>query len=135
MKKTWTASEEITAAKLNSSQLEQMEEYVLGENIAANSAVYLKASDGKIWKCDASFSDERLSSFIGFIYETGTTGQTKKVWIMGVASGFTGLTAGSEYYLSNTARGIATSAGDNEKVVGIAVSATQIRIKMPGKML
>jgi len=133
MKKTWAASEEVTSAKLNSSQEEQLEEYVLGENIAANSAVYLKASDGKIWKCDASFSDERLGSFIGFIYETGTTGQTKKVWIMGVASGFTGLTAGSEYYISNTPGGMATSAGDYEKVVGIAVSTTEIRIKNAGK--
>ena len=129
MKKTWTSGEEITSTKLNNSQLEQMEEFVLGENIAANSAVYLKASDGKVWKCSASYSDERSTSFIGFMYEAGTTGQTKKVWIMGVASGFTGLTAGSEYYLSNTAGGIATSSGYNEKVVGIAVSTTEIRIK------
>jgi hypothetical protein len=52
---------------------------------------------------------------------------------MGVVPGFTGLTRGSEYYLSNTAGGIATSAGDNEKVVGIAVSATEILIKNPHK--
>lgn len=131
MRETWSAGDEFTADKMNDSQKENREEFTAGENITIRDALYLKASDGKVYKADASYSDERSASFIGFATETKSASGTLEVDIAGIMSGFSGLSEGSEYYLSNSAGGIGTTAGDNEKIVGIAVSATEILIKNP----
>jgi hypothetical protein len=103
-------------------------DFTYGETIAINDALYLKAADGKAWKADADFNDERIHNFIGFAKEAGNANDVKKVQVAGVVSGFTGLTAGSVYYLSNTAGAIATSTGAYEKMVGVATSATTLLI-------
>lgn len=95
-----------------------------GENITAQDAVFIKVSDGKIYKCDAD--DLTLMDFVGFAQETVTIGNAVTVRIADKMDGFSGLTIGARYYLSGTAGAITSTAPTNIKSVGVAVSATEI---------
>lgn len=66
--------------------------------------------------------------FLGFAYETKTTGLACKITVAGVVTTFSGLSPGTRYYLSDTAGAISTTVGSNTRKVGIAVSATQLLI-------
>ncbi len=102
--------------------------FTYGETIAINDALYLKASDGKVYKTDADYSDERIHNFIGFAKEAGVLNDVKKVQIGGKVEGFTGLTIGSHYYLSGTAGAITITKPTRAKLIGIAKSATELVI-------
>ncbi|MBI5071841.1 hypothetical protein HZB93_03055 [Candidatus Falkowbacteria bacterium] len=130
--KVWVAVDQLNAADLNNNFTEALNDYrdfTLGETIAVNDALYLKASDGKAWKCDADFGDERISNFIGFAKEAGNANDVKKVQTSGKVTGLSGLTVGALYYLSGTAGAISATSGTYAKQVGIAVSATTLIIK------
>lgn len=104
-----------------------------GETLAVNDAVYLKVSDGKVYKTNAD--DISTLNFVGFAKTVGASGviQTK-----GVVGGFTSLTVGGIYYLSGgTGTGtIITTAPTNGIIVGEAISATQILIdKRPSEII
>ena len=102
--------------------------FTYGETIAVNDALYLKASDGKVYKTSASYNDERIYNFIGFAKEAGALNDVKKVQIGGKVEGFSGLTIGSFYYLSNTAGAVETAEGTYRKIIGLAISATELVI-------
>lgn len=69
------------------------------------------------------------NNFAGFSVQNGTIGQPILIQTAGVVSGFTGLTAGSLYYLANGTQGtISTTAGTNPVLVGQAVSTTQLLV-------
>jgi hypothetical protein len=104
-----------------------LQSFTYGETISVNDAVYL-ASDGKVYKTNASYNDERINNFIGFAKEAGNTNDIKKVQIAGIVEDFSGLTTGSYYYLSDTAGGINTNAGTYFKKIGIAISSTKLLI-------
>jgi len=71
----------------------------------------------------------RLSdAFVGFARSAITAGSTGYVDIVGEITGFTGLTIGSKYYLSNTAGAVSTSAGTVTRKVGIATSSTTLLV-------
>lgn len=99
---------------------------VAGENITANDAVYILASDGKAYQCDADNLGEL--GFIGFAQETITSGNNVTIKTSGLMTGFSGLTIGAEYFLSATQGAITSTAPTNFKAVGTAMSATVIRI-------
>lgn len=103
--------------------------FTFGETIAIGEAVYLKSSDQKVYKTDASFDDERIHSFVGVAKEAGNVDEEKQVFVSGLASGLTGLTAGSRYYLSNTAGAIAVTPGDFKKHIGITESTTTLLVQ------
>lgn len=84
---------------------------------------------GRVYKSDASLSDEYANNFIGFSEETITAGNSVVVDVGGVTASQTGLTTGSTYYLSDTSGAIATSAGSQSRKVGLALSATEVLIK------
>ena len=69
-------------------------------------------------------------SFIGFAEETKVSGQTIKVNV-GEYVALTGLTAGLNYYLTNTAGNISgsTSGLSNYFKVGFAISSTELKIQ------
>lgn len=71
----------------------------------------------------------RANTFIGFANETIASGAAGDIKINGVKTGLTGLTAGVTHYLSDTAGAISTSAGTNNRKVGIATSTTSLFIK------
>lgn len=69
-----------------------------------------------------------LTEVVGFVYATKAVGSTDvKLYLPnGEVPGFSSLTAGSVYYLSNTAGAIATSAGTTSKKVGVASATTKL---------
>lgn len=99
---------------------------VAGENITANDAIYILASDGKAYKCDADATS--TLGFVGFAQETVSTGNNVTIKHTGQMTGFAGLTIGAQYYVSGTAGGITATPPTNVKIVGVALSATVIQI-------
>lgn len=98
-----------------------------GEAYSANDALYLKKSDGRVYKATAAASDEKIFNFIGFAKEAATgAAETKEVYESGYIPGFSGLTAGSWYYVTDTAGSISTTPGTYFKRIGLAMSATEI---------
>lgn len=88
--------------------------------------VYQNDSDFEFYACDAN--DTAATKFLGFAISNGTDGATMLVQFDGIVSGFTGLTRGEKYYVTDTAGTISTTAGTNEILVGFAISTTEILI-------
>lgn len=95
-----------------------------GENLTANNLVYFKESDQKWWKVDADLSATYDEVQLGIAQSTVLANASLSIGISGPLSGFSGLTAGSKYYASNTAGGISTSVGTATVFVGWALSTT-----------
>jgi hypothetical protein len=100
-----------------------------GGTIAANDAVYVSTSDGKVYQTDADAVTTSLTSwFLGFATEAGSANNPVTVRTAGRLTGFSGLTANATQYLSGTAGAITSSRPTNAVVVGVALSATEILI-------
>lgn len=103
--------------------------YTAGENLTAVDAVYISASN-TVSKADAATNYQ----MIGFAESTVLSAASVPVISEGVLGGFTGLTAGSRYYLSTTGGAISTTvptgAGNNVVQVGYAKSATELQIQI-----
>lgn len=78
-------------------------------------------------KADAGVS-ARANGFIGFANATTSVGSSVEVNTAGSISLFTGLTAGAQYYLSNTAGALSSSAGTVTRKIGIGTAATDLLI-------
>jgi len=90
--------------------------------------IYGKPRANRVYKTDASFDDERTTKFLGFVNENTSVGDNVDVNTVGEQIGFSGLTVGSIYYLSDTAGEISDVAGTRSVKVGIAVSATELSL-------
>lgn len=97
-----------------------------GEALSARDAVYISTADGKAYKCDAD--DLTKMDFAGFAQEAAILNASVNIINNGVATGFSGLTTGARYYISGTAGGITTTPPTNVTNVGVALSATVIRM-------
>jgi hypothetical protein len=99
--------------------------------VSARDAVYV-SSAGKVSPADASA--ESTARTLGFAVGAAVLDAAVSVQMDGVMSGFTGLTAGSRYYLSETAGAITTSvpttSGAVVQQVGYAVSTTKLGIQI-----
>ena len=98
-----------------------------GEALSAGNLVYI-SSAGTVFKADAQ-SEAKAAT--GFVLASSTTGQAATVYFEGTITGLTGLTAGTRYFLSDTATGAATTtvpstAGRIVQIIGTASSATEI---------
>lgn len=103
--------------------------YTAGETMSAPLAVYVKNSDGKVYKGDNNNFD--TAKIAGFIIENATQDNEVSVQASGILDGFTGLTVNEIYYLGEN--GNITTIGNigiNEVriMVGIAISATKLLI-------
>ena len=98
-----------------------------GENLTAGEGVYLK-SDGKWWKWDADTTTTLYAVHLGIVQSTTLANATiaSGVLTKGLDTHQSGLVAGTEYYASNTAGGVSSSAGTNSKKIGVARSATNL---------
>lgn len=98
-----------------------------GENLTAGNLVYLKTSDSKWWKVDADLTAtiDNVKLGIAVSSTSANAAITSGVQVSGLYT-TTGLTANSLYYASNTAGAISTSAGTLSKVIGQAISTTQL---------
>lgn len=102
-----------------------------GETITAGQAVYLKAADARYWLADAD-ADESTFSFAGIAASSSTAGNPITVWPPGaIATGLSGLTAGSYYFVSTTAGGLANTQGARIARIGHALSTTTMRVIQP----
>ncbi|MFA6006923.1 MAG: hypothetical protein WC764_04350 [Candidatus Paceibacterota bacterium] len=120
------AGDQLPAADFNDFSLNPV--YTYGETLAVGDAVYLKAADGKIWKADADVQAQ-VDAFVGIVAAAGNADDTKRIFAPGkVATGLSSLTAGSTYYLSNTAGGLSLTAGTFSYIVGVAISTTALLV-------
>lgn len=96
-----------------------------GEALAINDFVYYKEADAKWYKVDADTTTTYEGLQTGFNKTTAAGADiTIQVAISGPVSGFSGLTAGSKYYASNTAGAISDTAGTNSFFAGWALTTT-----------
>lgn len=83
------------------------------------------ASTSRVYKSDAN--DSVRNRFDGFVISNASSmGSTATMQFGLVVSGFSGLTQGNTYYVSNTIGTIQNSAGSTSLKVGKAISTTEI---------
>lgn len=116
----------ITANTYNNLPTTNITGLIAGENITAGNVVRLKTADGKVWKADSGSADGILN-ILGIAKYTVLTGAAVNV-ITDIYT-TTGLTTASIYYVS-TAGAISTSPGTYIHTIGIALSVTQLQIKL-----
>jgi hypothetical protein len=104
-----------------------------GETLVSPNLIYFKPSDQRWWKVDADDTTTFDQRFIGVAQGSATAGNAVSVLLSGIATNFSGLTPGSDYYASNTAGDISTSEGTYSVLVGTAVSATSLFFDGGGK--
>lgn len=106
-----------------------------GESLTANDIVYFKEADAKWYKADANLITPSSQLKLGVALSTVAIDSTVQIAISGPVSGFTGLTAGSKYYLSDTAGAISTTKGSNTIFMGWALSTTSLLLDTSDKVL
>lgn len=100
---------------------------ITGEVYAKNDALYLKKTDSRVYRTVASAQNDALYNFLGFAQEASLAiGESRGVYESSYVPGFTGLTTGSWYFLTNTAGAISTTPGTYYRRVGIAISTTEL---------
>lgn len=98
---------------------------VSGEALSVNDKVYLKESDSRWYKADADLTATFDQLQLGIVKTAAAgAGVTIQIAISGPVSGFSGLTPGAKYYLSNTAGDMSTSPGTYSVFLGWALSAS-----------
>ncbi len=106
----------------------QMFAVTAGETLAVGSIVYFKESDQRWWKADADVTATFDQVQLGVSQGIATAGNGVTVLVSGLAANFSALTAGTKYYLSNTAGGVTTSAAQTTTVfLGVATNTTTIK--------
>jgi len=117
----------ITLANVNTFSM------IAGENIAAiGTSLYVKASDGKVWKSSTS-ADESTYSFIGFSASTASAEGSIAISPPGtVATNVASGTIGQSAYLNDTA-GTVSNTPDSTRYaeVGKYITTTSILVKNP----
>jgi len=120
------AGEQVTAEDFNDFTLNPA--YTYGETITAGQALYLKAADGKVWKASAA-TQAHVDAFVGIALVSGVANDENPILAPGkIVQGLSGLTAGSNVYLSDTAGALSTTQGTIPLVVGLAISTTEMLI-------
>jgi hypothetical protein len=95
-----------------------------GKELCIVSVKSLSVAVGSVGKANAKYNAQGTLNFVGFC----VTSSTGKIATSGILGGFSGLTTGSTYYLTDGWGTIGTSAGTTSKKVGKAVSATELLI-------
>lgn len=99
-----------------------------GETLAAGEVIYFKSSDQRWWKADADLTATFNELQLGIAQAAATAGNSVNILIAGVEKNLSGLTAGSDYYLSGTAGAVVTPApsGKIPVFIGRATSTTRL---------
>lgn len=103
---------------------------IAGETVTAGQGAYAKASDSRAWKT-AGTANESTFNFIGVFADSGTAGGTVRIVPPGGSFTTTGLTAGSYYFITDTAGTLGTTPGTRFARVGLALSTTQLLVTVP----
>lgn len=122
----------ITAANVAAGSNARTTAGVAGETITAGQVVYKKASDGEYYLADADDATEEVRQPDGIALNGASDGQPIDVLLGGDITIGATVTAGTAYYLSPTAGGIAPLAdvlsGDDIVLIGLASSASVLRV-------
>lgn len=101
-------------------------------HITVNLNYYYNTIPGYVYPTDANGANaEEYNNFIGFVGSDVSVTGNAKVYSYGVLGGFSGLTPGDVYYLSDTQGQISASPGSNSVTVGRAISSTSLLIQVP----
>lgn len=120
----------LNSNRASADQFNAIGDFVAGENVAAGDAVSLVRYDVspfsayEVVKASAASVNERIN-FVGFAAAAATTGNPVTI----INSDFyttTGLTANTDYFLSDTNGQISTTEGSIERIIGRAVSSTRL---------
>lgn len=84
---------------------------------------------GKVFMCDANDNDSRNWDAMGFATSNSTYNNTITVQTSGIVGGFSSLTPGRYYYVSDTVGTVGTTAGTVNMRTGFAATTTKIQIK------
>jgi len=108
------------------------------ENVSQGEALYSRSSDGKVGKAIANDTVDKASC-IGFAETSKSTGETVRCLTHGQLAS-SGLTRGSDYYLSDSSSGgitttPPTASGNYLVRVGTASSTTQLIVKIEAPMV
>lgn len=100
---------------------------VAGDTVAENDIVYFDETDDE-WKLASATFVDQANYLVGLAMGSGTDGAAIAGGVMtqGIKTGFSGLTPGEPYFLSDTTGDISLSAGTVFFEVGYAQSATQL---------
>jgi hypothetical protein len=133
-----TAAEVTAILGISGSEATVDVEGTAGETLAELDIVYIDPTTGKWKKADIDTSPPLLSSFRGFVEESGgiANNDVGTIRVRGVLDGFTSLTAGTNVYATTTAgaytqtRPTVTAGGVQKAIVlmGVAISATEVLI-------
>lgn len=98
-----------------------------GETVSAGQVVYLK-DDGRWWLADADVLATINDVILGIAQGSGTAGNTITNGVLrkGTDSNQSGLTAGANYFVGNTAGAVSATAGTNTRKIGVGRSSTQL---------
>ena len=91
--------------------------------------LYFGETIGQIYKC-AALSEDETNAFIGIANKDGLTGENVDMIAAGFKTDYSGLTAGSVYYLTNSRGIIGTTAGLYTKKVAYAYNSTTLGINL-----
>jgi len=91
--------------------------------------LYFGETIGQIYKC-AALSEDETNAFIGIANKDGLTGENVDMVAAGFKTDYSGLTAGSVYYLTNSRGIIGTSPGLYTKKVAYAYNSTTLGINL-----
>lgn len=97
-----------------------------GETVSAGQVLYLKSTDGRWWKADASTAATVDSVQLGIAQGAGTAGNSITGGILrrGVDINQSGGSAGALGYIRNSGGTVNTSAGTTTRIIGNFLSAT-----------
>lgn len=104
-----------------------------GEAIAIGNALYLKASDGKLWKGDAD-ADESTYAFVGVALSAavGADETVRYAKPGGIVTGLSGLTINQALFISSTAGALSSSPHATRFArVARALSTTSLLVEAP----
>ncbi len=97
----------------------------LGTTLSAGAPVYKKVSDGKWYAALANDTTTFQQLELGILQTSGVLNDTVNVLLRGLDSNQTGLTAGTQYFLTD-AGGISATPGTNNVFLGYGQSTTAI---------
>ena len=122
----------ITAANVVAGTDASIEHGKAGETITAGQAVYKDAATGKYLKADSNSATAGAKSPRGVALNGAAANQPLAIARSGLVTIGATLTAGTAYYLSDTAGGICPVAdvgsGENVVLIGLATSASVLNI-------
>lgn len=131
----------ITAANVVAGSNSSQEQGIAGETITAGQALYKSSTTGKWMKADNNSATAEAKVPVGIALHGASLNQPIRVHKGGDITIGATVTAGTAYYLSDTAGGICpladVASGEDAVLLGLAKSATvlAVAIQVPGVTL